>query len=159
MVVDLICYNLRMKKSIIIFAIIIIVTSIAWYMWTGREGVRTYYQGYVQIEPIATEVLIERLEQNGCTENGTSCHYVFDKENSTLSVNLYKKGLKPFGPGGGFRISENKLYAGFDIEGRRDYKKFENAVREQIQKVGGVIVPLEGTWTIIKTSDTTNVVY
>lgn len=148
-----------MKKSITVFIILIVAVYAGWYMWTGREGVRTYYQGYVQIEPIATEVLIERLEKSGCTENGTSCHYAFDKEKSTLSVNLYKKGLTPFGPGGGFKISDNKLYAGFDIEGRRDPKKFENAVREQIQKAGGAVVPVKDTWTITQTHDTTGVVY
>ncbi len=154
-----VCYNLHMKKSIIVLLVLLITACAGWYVWTGREGVRTYYQGYVQIEPITMEVLLEQLEKKGCTENGTSCHYVFDKEKNTLNVNLYKEGLIPFGPGGGFRISDNRLYAGFDIEGRRNSKNFEKAVKEQIQEVGSVIVPIEGTWVITKTSDTTGVVY
>ncbi len=148
-----------MKKSIVIFIILIIAVYVGWYLWTGREGVRKYYQGYVQIESIDMEALIDRLERVGCIENGTSCHYIFDKEKSALSINLYKKGLIPFGPGAGFQISDNKLYAGFDIEGRRDAKKFENAVREQIQKVGNAVVPIEGTWKIIEIYDTTGSVY
>jgi hypothetical protein len=147
-----------MEKLLILTAIIAI-GIVGWYLWTGREGVRTYYQGYVQIEPVSFDVVIERLKKVGCTEQGLTCHYVLDSVSNTLRVNLYEKDTEPFEPGGGFEISDNKAYGDFDIPGRRNSKKFEAALRAQIRRAGNVVNPIEGTGVVTNASDATGVVY
>lgn len=146
-------------KKLIVLVVLIIVGSAGWYIWTGRDGVRTYYQGHAQIESVTMDVVIERLEKTGCTEQSKTCHYVFDKEKNVLYVNLYAKGRKPFGPGGTFKISDNKVYGSFDIEGRRSTKRFETALKDLIKNTGNVVTPIDGTWTVTKTSDATGLVY
>lgn len=148
-----------MKKFLVVLIILIVIASVGWYIWTGRDGVRNYYQGYVQIEPVAMSVVIERLKKAGCTEQGGSCHYIFEKDKNTLIVNLFAKGLKPFGPGGSFEISNNKLYANIDIGGKQSLNLFKAAINDEIKRSGNVVTPIENTWTITKTEDRTGVVY
>ncbi len=147
-----------MKKILVVLVAVIILIAVGWYMKDDATA-RTYYQGYVQIEPIVIETIIERLEKVGCTEQGTTCHYVFDKEKNTLFVNRYGKGNISFGPAGGFRIFDNKLYAALVLPGRFSSKRFETAVRAEIKKFGDPVAPVEGTWTITETGDQTGVIY
>jgi hypothetical protein len=146
-------------RNIILGAILIIFIILCGgiYAWNGREGVRTGYQGYVKIVPIATTTIVSNLEKNGCTLKGENCHYHYEKD--SLYVNLYRYDIHPFGPGGSYQIKGNAIYSEFDLEGRRDSQKFETALRTLLQKSGYPVTPIDGTWTITGETDRTGVQY
>ena len=147
-----------MKKLFIVIVIVLIVLT-SWYFWNGREGVRNYYEGYMQIEPVSVSAIIGLLEKAGCTENGSSCHYVTDNNKNNLYINLFAKGVVPFGPGDRLDIVGSKVYSSADLKGRRSPKIFENYIKDEILRSGGVVKPIDGTLIITKTYDSTGRIY
>lgn len=155
-----------MKKYLTVILLLMVISGIGWYVNENNNSkvqnkvrVRTSYQGYVQIEPTSMEAIIKWIEGVGCTPDSQSCHYIYDKEKNTLELNPYRKGNIPFGPAGGFKIINDRLYASFDIEGREDPEIFREAVMDEIKKYGNAVIPIETTWTITNTKDSTGRTY
>ncbi len=151
-----------MKKLLITFVVALVIIVIAGailFVWISNSDTRTYYQGYVQIEPIPMDSIIGRLEKAGCVGQSVSCHYVFDKEKNILNVNFFERGLVAFGPGEGIKISDGRLYANVDIYGGESLGRYKMAVKELIQRSGNVVNPIDDTWTILSTMNTTGMVY
>ncbi len=158
-----------MKKYVLIL-VAVIIGYICWNFYSNIA--RTYYEGYVQIEPVTINEIIERLEKVGCGDIdkgvGENCTYIignkkykknwFFMKGSELNISVYRNGAQRWG-GDGLDIIGDRLYVSMDVDGRNSQKTFESTVREDIKLTGNVITPIDGTWTITKTEDITGVSY
>lgn len=159
-----------MKKVLVVVLLLgILVVSLHFYSKSGEprptKDSRTVYDGYVDIESLSAEDLMERLEKQGCRPfDVDEAHNPGCRFHRTIDEPPEKEGVQifPHGPGFGpvsFIVTETRLWTWEDIAGPPDEEKFKTAVREDVMAIGNIISLRENSWKLLRVDYPVDYVY
>ncbi|MGK3998827.1 hypothetical protein [Sorangium sp. So ce1024] len=126
----------------------------------GGLDERYIYDGVVAIEPVALDVMLDRLLRIGCVRAPAAhswCTVRLDELPSQRRLTIGMSDPGYFGPCC-LWVDGRELHATKDIRGERDDEKFKKEVRADVARLGGVVKIVERTWRI-KSRDAGGIMY
>lgn len=126
----------------------------------GGLDERYIYDGAVAIEPVALDVMLDRLLRIGCVRASAAnswCTVRVDELPSQRRLTIGMSDPGYFGPCC-FWVDGRELHATKDIRGERGDEKFKKEVRADVARLGGVVKIVERTWRI-KSRDAGGLMY